>query len=287
MTTTAPLPDFDALWDYNDPAGTEQRFRALTPLAETAGGSYYVEWLTQVARTQGLQRQFEAAQHTLDQAEALLAPSLHRAYVRVLLERGRVFRSAQNVTAARPLFLEALRLAEAHGEESLAVDAAHMLGIIGSPEEQMAWNLRALALAEQATDPQARQWRGSLYNNIGWTYHETGEYDRALDMFEKAVAFRGEQGDAGKIRIARWCVARCLRSLGRLEEALAQQQALVLEDADDGYIHEEMGECLLALGRADEARPAFAQAYALLSQDPWLVAEQKSRLDRLRTLAGL
>jgi Tfp pilus assembly protein PilF len=30
----------------------------------------------------------------------------------------------------------------------------------------------------------------ALYNNIGWTLHERGEYDRALELFEKAVPLR-------------------------------------------------------------------------------------------------
>ena len=49
-------------------------------------------------------------------------------------------------------------------------------------------------------------------------------------------------------------------------EALAEQQALAAElEAEgevDGYVDEELAECLLALGRGDEARPYFSRAYA-------------------------
>jgi hypothetical protein len=45
-----------------------------------------------------------------------------------------------------------------------------------------------------------------------------------------------------------------------------------------------MGECLLALGRADEARPHFARAYELLSQDEWFPADEKQRLARMKEL---
>jgi hypothetical protein len=51
-------------------------------------------------------------------------------------------------------------------------------------------------------------------------------------------------------------------------------------------VHEEIGECLLARGRLDDARPHFAQAYTLLSQDPWLLAQESARLERLRNLGG-
>ncbi len=50
---------------------------------------------------------------------------------------------------------------------------------------------------------------------------------------------------------------------------------------EDGYVSEELGECLLALGRADEARPHFQRAYTLLSQDIWLAANEPDRLARL------
>jgi hypothetical protein len=49
-------------------------------------------------------------------------------------------------------------------------------------------------------------------------------------------------------------------------------------------VDEELGECLLALGRADEARRYFALAYEKLSADSWLVQNESARLERLRAL---
>jgi hypothetical protein len=54
----------------------------------------------------------------------------------------------------------------------------------------------------------------------------------------------------------------------------------------DGYVREEIGECLLALGREAEARPHFARAWSLLSRNPWLAASEPARLERLRTLGS-
>ena len=111
----------------------------------------------------------------------------------------------------------------------------------------------------------------------------------ALESFQKALQWRQAQEDPREILIAKWCIARALRSLGQLNEALGMQQAL--EEAwkplggSVGYTTEEIGECLLALGRAEEARPYFAQAHAKLSQDPCLVAEEPARLERLKQLA--
>jgi tetratricopeptide (TPR) repeat protein len=287
----AKLPDFDALWDYNRPDETERKFRDLLQQAQAGGNrSYRLQLLTQIARTQGLQRKFDDAHKTLDEVEKGLTDGLKRARVRYLLERGRVYNSSKQPEKARPLFLEAWDAARAASEESLAVDAAHMMAIIEPTEKQLDWNLKALEMAEKSADAGARKWKGSLYNNIGWTYHDQGGYTKALEMFERGLAFRLEQGNAETIRIARWTVARALRSLGRVEEALKIQTDL-LEVAEktntpDGFINEEMGECLLALKEEEAARPHFKRAYELLSKDAWLVESEPKRLERMKKLGN-
>ena len=281
--------DFDQLWDYDDPAASEQRFRDLLPQMQ-AGTSTYLELLTQIARAQGLQRDFDAAHRTLDVVEAALADGGERVHIRYLLERGRAFNSAKQPEQAQPLFLAAWERARAAGEDFYAIDAAHMLAIVEPPEQSLAWNTQALELAERTPDQRAKKWLGSLCNNIGWTYHDAGQYDQALALFRKALAYREAQGQQREARIARWCIARALRSLGRTEEALAMQQALLEANeragATDGYVLEELGECLLALGRSAEARPCFARAYTELSRDPWLAEGEPERLARLKALGA-
>ena len=137
--------DFDALWNYNDPAETESRFRELLPIVEKSGdASYCAQLLTQIARAQGLQRQFDAAHQTLDTVESMLTDDLKIAHVRYLLERGRVFNSSKHPAEARPLFLQAWELAQAVGEDGYAVDAAHMIAIVETSEQALIWNLKAL-----------------------------------------------------------------------------------------------------------------------------------------------
>ncbi len=289
MTEGSSLPDFDALWDYAMPAQTEIVFRALLPEAQASRNlSYYLELLTQIARTQGLQRDFAVAHQTLDAVQALLTADLCRANVRYLLERGRVFNSSGQPEEARPLFEAAWEQARACNEDVYAIDAAHMIAIVAPSAEKLAWNRKGLEVVEQTTDARAQQWGGSLYNNIGWDYHAQGQYALALEAFYKALEWRRIQKDPREILIAKWCIARTLRSSGDVEEALRQQQALQEEwkplGASDGYTEEELGECLLALGRSDEARPYFTQAYAKLSQDAWLMATEPARIERLKRL---
>jgi tetratricopeptide (TPR) repeat protein len=285
------LPDFDTMWDYDHPESTEASFRDLLPLARESGAaSYHAQLLTQIARTQGLQIRFADAHRTLDSVRTMLTEDLLVARVRYLLERGRVYNSSNMVDSARPYFLDAWDLARSGKEDFYAVDAAHMMAIIGPPEEQLVWSGRAMEAAEQSSEERAKRWLGSLYNNTGWTYHDMGNYEEALELFEKALAWNREYGTERSVRIARWTIARTNRSLGRVEEALAAQKELESEIEEkgleaDGYVFEEIAECLLLLERGDEARVYFARAYEQLSRDQWLMANQPERLERLRELS--
>lgn len=284
------LPDFDSLWDYSAPDKTETKFRELLPQFPENEPAH-IELLTQIARTQGLQRKFDEAHQTLDEVEKRLDENPSRAKVRYLLERGRVFNSSMQVEESKPLFEQALDLAKTLGEDFYAVDAIHMLAIIADPASALTLNLSAIQLAESSLEEKARNWLGSLYNNMGWTYHDAGDYESALEIFQKAESFFRAKGNVDKLRIAVWTVARCLRSLNRLDEALSKQLALYGEIEStgevDGFVYEEIGECLLALQRGEEAKPYFAKAFEVLSKDEWLVENEPDRIMRLKQLGGV
>lgn len=54
----------------------------------------------------------------------------------------------------------------------------------------------------------------------------------------------------------------------------------------DGYVHEEIGENLLALGQKGNAAPHFKEAYTLLAADQWLPEAEPERIERLRLLGN-
>ncbi|HKE65208.1 MAG TPA: tetratricopeptide repeat protein [Micromonosporaceae bacterium] len=271
--------DLAELWDYDRPGVSEQRFRAALA---TATDTDALVLRTQLARALGLQRRFAEATAELDALSLDDAGPLVRTYAE--LERGRVLNSSGDPNAARPHFLAALAEAEAAGLDALAADAAHMMAIVESGAAQIPWAERALAIAGASDDPRARRWIGSVSNNLGWTLHDLGRNEEALAVWQRALAFREEQGDVGPLNIARWTVARGLRSLGRYEEALAIQLELAEKVDSDGYVQEELGELMLALGRPDEARPHFARAHEVLSADEWLAGSEPDRLARLAEL---
>lgn len=216
--------------------------------------------LTQLARVEGLRGEFDACERLLGQAEGL-AGSSDVARVRVDLERGRKLRSSGDGSAALPLFEAAFDRAGACGEWFLAGDAAHMAAIA---DERVAvqWTERGVELA--ATEPDAAYWVGPLLNNLGWHFYERGDYGSALTAFQRALAAR-ERDPARpiEIEIARYCVGKTLRALGRPDEAAPLVEQCVANSEPDFYFYEELAEIYKALGRDDEAEQQAELAAAL------------------------
>jgi tetratricopeptide (TPR) repeat protein len=155
--------------------------------------------------------------------------------------------------------------------------------------KQMEWNQKALALAEKSQDPKANGWLGPLYNNMAWTYHGSEKFEEALALFKKGQTFRESKGDASATRIAKWSVARTLRSLKRYDEALAIQSALKSEfealGEKDPYVFEELGELSLLLAKIDDAKEFFRLAYNQFSKDESFKSNEAPRFERIHELS--
>ncbi|MFO1302570.1 MAG: tetratricopeptide repeat protein [Burkholderiales bacterium] len=274
----------DKLWNFGKPDESQARFR--TELAKHPEDSREaLETQTQIARTQGLTRNFADAGKTLDAIAPKLDAVPARVKVRYLLERGRTRNSSGDKAAAIPLFLEAIETGKRDtlpGADFYRVDALHMMGIAAPKGEQLDWNLKALALATSSSDERARGWAASLHNNIGWTYFERGDHATALEHWQKALPMREASGNALNIRIAKWTVARGLRATGKLDDAKKMQLALVTEteaaNDPDGYVYEELAEIAFAQNDAAGARSWAAKAYPLLKDDPSMEPARVKRL---------
>ncbi len=279
--------DFDKLWDYNDPAETEKKFREFLPAAEKGKDKgYYIELLTQIARTNSLRKKFTEAHEILDKAMKLIRAEHVVPRIRYMLERGRAYNSSGEFEKARELFLAAYQQADKYSEDNLAIDAVHMLGIVDKGEDSLKWNELAIEMAERTTDEKAKGWLGPLYNNTGWTYFDMKELDKAMELHKKNVEYHTQRNNKQSISIAKWSVARILREMGKVDEALKQQLELrkeneTLINCEDGYNSQEIGECLLQLGKAGESKQYFKQAYELLKDEVWVEDSEKERLKKL------
>jgi tetratricopeptide (TPR) repeat protein len=252
--------DLETYWEYDDPGASEARFRQALA---GAVGDERLELLTQIARTFSLRGQMDQAHGLLDQIEGQLDGAGPAPRVRYSLERGRTFNSSGDPARAASLFQQAWEGAESAGLEGLAVDAAHMLAIVhsGQPESQQ-WTERGLALARRSGDAKAQALLPALLNNSAWELHDAGQYTQALPVFEQALEAWTARAKPPQIHIARWSLARCLRSLGRPEDALEILRQLEANDPPDAFVLDEIAENLTALGKSD-----LAAEYARRAED--------------------
>ncbi len=261
--------DLAPLWDFSQPAASEQRLRAA--LATAQGDAAFI-LRTQFARSWGLRRDFAKARALLAELQPALTGAGPEARVRYHLELGRSHASATHPPEAltddarrqaRAAFQTALDTARGAGLDGLAIDAIHMFAFVDTaPAQQLHWAQQALALSLSSTQPEAQRWQASIRNNLGHALHQLGRFEEALAQFQQALALRQRAGKPQAVHQARWMVAWTLRALQRSDEALQMQLALEREadaaGAPDPYVFEELE--TLYRERGDSARAAhYAQ----------------------------
>jgi tetratricopeptide (TPR) repeat protein len=265
-----------ALWDFDDLEATERRLRAQLEQERSDPGR--AEVLTQLARVEGLRAEFAGCERLLEEAETL-AGTNEVACARIDLERGRKLRSSGDIPGSLPLFESAFATALAAGEDFIAIDAAHMAALAAGDREGFGtWTQRGLDLARASG---VTYWLGPLYNNLGWERYEAGELEAALEAFERALEARERDAEKpAEVEIARYCVGKTLRALGRPDEASALLERCIESSPGDSYFHEELAESYAVLGRTDDARAQAELALALLG-DQDRDSERASRLGEL------
>lgn len=300
--TSSFLEKFDELV-VGSPIDIEKNLSALLPQArQLEDPSIYLQILSQVALAQAMQKRFEEAHQTLDLAENQLSVDGHLARARILCERGRVFWQAGQVATARPFFEQSFELSLRHQLDFHAINAAHLIAIIAEGfEEKVHWNQLALDQAEKTKEPRSKLWLGVLYNNLGQNYTDAEQYDLALKVYEKALAYREQEGYLPNIYFAQWAVARTRRLLNFSDEALAV--LIPLRDVFDsmverpepematevlsymrGLVYEELAEIYEARGW-EQAPSLFQVAYADISKSAWAELDPQ-RVERLRQKIG-
>lgn len=296
-TDMSKLERFDELFVGN-PIDIERKFKELLPQASGLKDlSIYLQILSQIALAQAMQGHFDEAHQTLDDAEKRLSSIDDLAKVRILLERGRVFMQSGDIARARPFFMESYELSQKHDFDYHTANAAHMIAMVAeSPEEQIAWNRRAIELAEHSSVMKAKQWLGALYNNLGHAYIKAKDYDSALDALSESLAFRKEEGYEPNIRVAKWAIARALRHLDKHQEALnillpllEEYEVMLKEDKLDiphemlpsirGLVYEE-----LAMIYETKTKYYAQLAYKDLATDKWFKELESQRLEHLRKI---
>ena len=260
--------DVNALWDYNQPQVSEQRF---IEAREKALPDERLILETQIARSYGMRKDFAKARAILARLEPSLKEASPEAQARYHLELGRTYASTTHskdqltpeaLDKARTHFTRAFDIASAARRDGVAIDALHMMVVVDSePRQQIEWNRKAIAYMERSTQAEAPKWEGTLRNNLGYALHKAGDYDAALEQFRLSRAAYERAGRAQNVRYADWMIPWTYRAQGRSAEALALQLALerAWEAAGekDPYVFQELE--ILYRAQGDE-KPAAEYA---------------------------
>ncbi len=287
------FPDIDGFWNFDDLVKTETTISALLPSPSETWSSKDVEVLTQLGRVQSLQGHHASARVTLAEAQKKIADldsaARLRPEIRYLLEQGRLLCAQMTPSKAQNYFSQAWNLSASAKEVFFAIDAALMLSISQPPKYQNEWLQKALSLAEETVTEQGHLWLAQLYTMDGWHKFDFRSFDKALESFEKALARPRVPGDDTKNFVIRWCIARTLRALGRIQESYDLQYALHTEllevGGSNGHVYLELAECQQTLNRLAEAKTNFEFAYKELSANGWYTDNKASELGRIQYLS--
>lgn len=285
------FPDIDGFWNGHSLAESESQILSLLPPpGETGSDARATERLTQLARIQGLQGDFDKAKATLDLASQWMAKGLTdpRAEVRWLLEKGRILCLSMSPAKAHDVFAQAWTLANENHLTYFAVDAALMLSTVRPPKYQNEWLQKALTLAESSEDKQVRLWLSQLLFLEGWHACDFRQFDRSLQCFEKAMSQPRATDENWRLMAMQWSRGRVLRALGHTDQALELQKTLLKEmgfkGRVSGHVYLEIAECLQLLKQTELARTNFELAYGELSVDGWYADNRVDELARMKYL---
>ncbi len=266
--------DLSVLWDFGNPALSEQRFKAALAGA-SADDALVLQ--TQIARSFGLRRDFASARQLLASLQPQLASASAEARVRHALEWGRAHASGRHPpeavdeaakAEARQSWQQALALAREAALDDLAIDAIHMFAFIDTaPAQQQHWAEQALAVVLGSEQPAARRWEASVRNNLGLSLEQQGRHAEALAQYQQALDLRRKSGHAQNTLVAGYMVARSLRFQGRADEALVLQHQLLHDSealgAADPFVLDELALLYRARGDAAQADAAAERARQL------------------------
>jgi tetratricopeptide (TPR) repeat protein len=99
------------------------------------------------------------------------------------------------------------------------------------------------------------------YTNLGKAYFEKGQYEKAIDMFDRVVALRPSNFEAYNNR------GNALNKVGRINEAISDYDKAIALHPSDFIAYNNRGNIFNSLGRINEAISDYDKAIALHPSD--------------------
>ncbi len=240
-------------------AAYQQAFDAAEEQGDT---SIQIESLSQLARCRLTQNDIEGCKVWLEEATKI-ASDKYPGWARYLGVKGRLeWREGRN-DAATPIFKQMHEYAKKNNLVERQLDAAHMVAITGTPEEQIEWGQRGIQEAEATGQ---LQWLASMYNNLAGTYSERNDLEKSYENYLKAREYHWRfSGETGKL-YADYQIGWILTMLKRYDEALtwlrpslAWAERLGNDDVQ-GQACSDMGDIAAAKGDNSEASKMYKRS---------------------------
>lgn len=284
---------------YND-ARAKYEDAANSALAE-GDASSVVEAQAQVARTYGIQGKFDEGRPWLSKAATMAHEDMPLGWSRYLGVRGRFeWQDQKDNARAKATFIQMYDYCVKHKLRSRALDAAHMVAIVGTKADQEEWALKAIAEADASGET---GWLASLWNNLGWHYDEENRTDKALIALQNARTWHYKTGNEFTQMVADFYVAHALRRTGKLKEAremlisaFARAKTRYAADETDkesgewvGWGHKYLGDLMVDEGNKAEALLEYKAArHFLVAADieKWGPEFLKALDDKIAALSG-
>jgi len=250
---------------------------AANAAIEQGNNEIATEALAQVARLCSIAKDFEEGRKWLEKAKQRAKEAETKGWSRYLGVRGRFeWQDEKDNAKAKKTFVEMHDFCVKHALHSRALDAAHMVAIVGTPADQEEWALKAIAAAEKANE---KGWLAVLWNNLGWSYDEKNEVEKAFVALLKARKYHYETGSDHNKLVADFSLGHAYRRIGMLEEArktltVAHQWAIKRHEEDKqdkergewvGWGHKYLADLLVDEGKPADALKAYKECR------PWLV----------------
>lgn len=246
------LAHADSIFHSSQYAQAETAYLECIEQARTEGErSFEVEALAQVARCRLLANDKQGARDWLTQAGALTSPDDPPGWSRYLGVRGRLEWKSDSLDQARATFKEMFTYCVDKDLSSRAIDAVHMVAIVGTPDEQIEWGQKGIKLAEEVGNA---HWLGPLWNNLAITYSDIPDWEKCIDAFTKAREYHWLHGQEINKLYADYHIGWALRMSGDHEQALTWLRPSLAwaerlgKDNVIGQASEDIGEIQIVAG---------------------------------------
>lgn len=269
-TAQSLLAQADSAFNAGQVEQSRGLFQAALKEAEVAGDTTtQVESLAMIARSYFRVQDFETGMQWLGRSEKMAVDTDPVGWSRFLSVKGRLLWLKKQNSEAAALFKTLYHYCSQRSLSERAIDAANMVVLTGSPEEQVEWGKRAISEAESGN---VSKWLGPLWNNLGAGYEERGQYDSALEAYTKARHYHWQNGTEKNKLVADWAVGHIYLLLKRYDDAASWLRPVItwaerVKDTEFiGLALRDLAEVDLAGGKRDYAHSGFVRAEVLLKE---------------------